>query len=51
VFLNVSGSGQKLKMSLINEGNDLGHATGSQTSIGFSADLAVALAEGPLAAE
>ncbi len=51
VFLTVPGSEQKLKMSLINEGGDLGHAAGSETHIGFSADLAVALAEGPLAAE
>ncbi len=51
VFLNVPGSEQKLKMSLINKGSDLKHTAGSNTRIGFSADLAVALAEGPLAAE
>jgi len=51
VALDVPGSDQSLKMSLINEGRSLEHAPGSKANIGFSADAAVALAEGPLAAE
>ena len=38
-------------MSLMNDGSSLGHEPGAPVKVGFSADLAVALPEGPLAAE
>ncbi len=43
--------GQEIKMSLINQGETLGHEVGSELSIGFKADMAVALPKGPLASE
>ncbi len=43
--------GQTIKMSLINQGETLGHEVGSEQTVGFRADLAVALARGPLARE
>jgi spermidine/putrescine transport system ATP-binding protein len=51
VFLKVQGNEQTLKMALVNDGTDLGHAKGDTVRIGFSADAAIALPEGPLAAE
>ena len=36
-------------MSLVNDGQDIGHQTGANVTLGFSPDLAVALPEGPLA--
>ncbi len=51
VFLDATADGSSLKMSLVNDGQSLGHATGSEVQLGFNADLAVALPEGPLAAE
>ena len=43
--------GQQIKMSLINQGETLGHEVGSEQTVGFKADLAVALPRGPLASE
>ncbi len=51
VFMDVPGSDKTIKMSMVNDGMELSHATGSEVSLGFAADLAVALPEGPLAAE
>ena len=51
VFLDVAGGDKRIKMSLVNDGNDLDHPPGAAVKLGFSADLAVALPEGPLAAE
>ena len=46
-----SAEGHEIKMSVINEGDSLGHAVGSELAIGFRADTAVALPRGPLASE
>ncbi len=51
VFLDVPGGDRHIKMSLVNDGSSLAHAPGTQVTLGFNADLAVALPEGPLAAE
>ncbi len=51
VFLDATADGSQLKMSLVNDGQSLGHGTGSEVRLGFDAELAVALPEGPLAAE
>jgi len=50
VHLDVAGSDRRIVMSLVNDGRDLGHDTGSDVSLQFKSDLAVALPEGPLAA-
>jgi spermidine/putrescine transport system ATP-binding protein len=42
---------REIKMSLINQGETLGHEVGSELSIGFQADMTVALPKGPLASE
>ena len=41
---------RRIAMSVVNDGQDLGHETGSNVTLQFNADLAVALPEGPLAA-
>lgn len=46
-----STGGQEIKMSIINQGESLGHDIGSELTIGFRADMAVALPKGPLASE
>jgi spermidine/putrescine transport system ATP-binding protein len=51
VFMTLPGSDKTIKMSMVNDGADLDHPTGSEVRLGFDADLAVALPEGPLAAE
>ena len=51
VFLEVAGGERQIKMSLVNDGRELGHDPGAEVALGFGADLAVALPEGPLAAE
>ena len=51
VFLDVADGDKRIKMSLVNDGAALGHRPGASVKLGFSADLAVALPEGPLAAE
>ena len=43
--------GQEIKISLINQGESLGHEVGSEQTIGFRADKAIALPSGPLASE
>jgi spermidine/putrescine transport system ATP-binding protein len=50
VFLEATADGSQLKMSMVNDGASLDHATGSEVRLGFPAELAVALPEGPLAA-
>jgi spermidine/putrescine transport system ATP-binding protein len=50
VFLDVAHSDKKIIMSTVNDGQELGHSTGADVTLGFSAELAVALPEGPLAA-
>ena len=51
VFCSASTDGTKVKMSQVNDGRSLGHETGSEVRLGFDANLAVAMPEGPLAAE
>ena len=51
VFLDVAGGDKRIKMSLVNDGVALGHQPGAVVKLGFPANLAVALPEGPLAAE
>lgn len=51
VFLNTAGSDKKIKMSMVNDGQTIDHATGTDVTLGFQSDLAVALPQGPLAAE
>jgi spermidine/putrescine transport system ATP-binding protein len=50
VYLDVPQSDHKIAMSLVNDGQDIGHATGADVKLAFSPDLAVALPVGPLAA-
>jgi len=51
VYLEVPNSEKHIKMSMVNDGREVGHSTGTDVTMGFSADLAVALPEGSLAAE
>ena len=51
VFLRVAGNDKPLRMSLVNDGSTPLHESGSAVKVGYSSALAVALAEGPLAAE
>lgn len=51
VFLDVANNDKKVKMSMVNDGQSLGYATNADVILGFQSDLAVALPEGPLAAE
>ena len=51
VFLDVTNNDKKIKMSMVNDGQSLGYATNADVTLGFQSDLAVALPEGPLAAE
>ena len=44
-------NGSAIKMSTVNDGRSLDYRAGAKVRLGFSADLAVALPEGPLAAE
>ncbi|NIM27044.1 MAG: ATP-binding cassette domain-containing protein [Gammaproteobacteria bacterium] len=50
VYLDVAQAEKRISMSLVNDGQELGHETGSEVTLGFTPDLAVALPEGPLAA-
>ncbi len=43
--------GAPIRMSVINERQSLGHSAGDSLSVGFRADMAVALPHGPMAAE
>jgi len=51
VFLDLPQQDKRLKMSMINDGHSLDHPTGSDVTLGFKSELAVALPHGPLAAE
>ncbi len=51
VYMDVAGGEKRIKMSTVNDGTDLGHAPGSDVTLGFSANVAVALPAGLLAAE
>ncbi len=51
VFLRVPGSAKPLRMSLVNDGSSRIHESDARVKVGFQSALAVALPEGPLAAE
>jgi len=51
VFLDIQGDARQVKMSMVNDGQALKHPAGSRVRIGFDPRLAVALPQGPLAAE
>ena len=51
VYMEVPGGEKRIKMSTVNDGTELRHDPGSDVRLAFPADLAVALPEGPLAAE
>jgi len=51
VYMDVAGGDKRIKMSMVNDGGSPGHEPGADVNLGFSADLAVALPEGSLAAE
>lgn len=50
VFLDAA-QGKHIKMSMVNDGQSLGHDSGAEVTLGFPSELAVALPQGPLAAE
>jgi hypothetical protein len=50
LFLTTA-NGRSLKMSLVNHGQVLDYQSGDRLSVGFSAQLAVALPKGALVAE
>ena len=50
VFLDAA-QGKHIKMSMVNDGQSLGHDSGTEVTLGFPSELAVALPQGPLAAE
>ncbi|NKB62311.1 MAG: ATP-binding cassette domain-containing protein [Gammaproteobacteria bacterium] len=50
VHFDVSGN-RRIKLSMVNDGGAISRDIGSQVSLGFNADLAVALPQGELAAE
>lgn len=51
VYLDVLPSKKRIKMSFVNDGEDRGHFKSQKVSVGFPSNLAVALPQGPLAAE
>ena len=51
VYFNLPNSDKVIKLSMINDGNSVGHDVGTEVNLGFSPDLAVALPAGSLAAE
>ncbi len=51
VYCDVPGSEKRIKLSMINDGDSVGHDLGSSVTLGFNAELGVALPVGNLAAE
>lgn len=51
VFFDVKGIDKRVKLSMVNDGRSISHDLGDHVSLGFNADLAVALPIGDLAAE
>jgi spermidine/putrescine transport system ATP-binding protein len=51
VFFDVNGARRTIKLSMVNDGGDVGHEDGSDVQLGFSADKAVATPVGDLADE
>ena len=51
VFFDVAGTDRTIKLSMVNDGGDVGHNVGDQVDLGFSADTAIATPAGELADE
>ncbi len=51
VFFDVEGAKKTIKLSMVNDGGDVGHAVSDQVQLGFSADTAIATPAGELADE
>jgi len=51
VFCDVDGVDKRVKLSMVNDGASMGRGPGEEVTLGFNADLAVALPQGELAAE
>lgn len=51
VFFDVEGARRTIKLSMVNDGGDVGHDDGTSAQLGFSADKAVATPVGILADE
>ena len=51
VFFDVEGARRTVKLSMVNDGGDVGHAVDTEVQLGFSADKAVATPVGELADE
>lgn len=51
VYLRVDGSERVVTLSMVNDGHSVGYEVGSRVHVGCSAELAVALPQGPMAAE
>jgi spermidine/putrescine transport system ATP-binding protein len=51
VFCDVEGSDRSIVLATINDGGALNHGTGENVTLGFNADLAIALPKGVLAVE
>lgn len=51
VSFDMPDSDRKIKLSMINDGESIGHDPGSEVILGFNADLGIALPVGELAAE
>ena len=51
VFFDVKGARRTIKLSMVNDGGDVGHDDGADVRLGFSADKAVATPVGELADE
>ncbi len=51
VYLRVDGSARIVTLSMVNDGHSVGYEVGSRVQVGCGSDLAVALPQGPMAAE
>ncbi len=51
VFFDVDGAQRTVKLSMVNDGGEVGHGVNDQVQLGFSADKAVATPAGELADE
>ncbi len=51
VFFDVEGAKRTIKLSMVNDGGDVGHGVNTQVQLGFSADTAIATPAGELADE
>ena len=51
VFFDVAGAQRTFKLSMVNDGTDVGHEINAEVKLGFSADTAIATLAGELADE